>query len=101
MKDCNLVSVLVLMVGKVLYEAVEEMIGVSHGGQQDQRWYGTLVDTSEDGEQVDSTGHDKAMGVVKAQDFRETFAEQDIRTIVLMGKPVGNRSVGVPEHVGC
>jgi hypothetical protein len=50
---------------------------------------------------VDSTGHGKAMGVEKVQDFREMFAEQDIRTIVLMGKPVGNRSVGVPEHVGC
>jgi hypothetical protein len=102
-KDCSLglVSVLVLTVGEVLYEAAEEAIGVSHGGQQDRRWNETLDDTSGDGARENSTGHDKAMGVVKAQDFRETFAEQDIRTIVQKGKPVGNRSDGGPEHVGC
>jgi hypothetical protein len=100
MKDCNLVSVLVLTVGGVLYEVAEEAIGVSHGGRRDPRWYERLADTSEDGAWKDSRGHDKATDVVKAQDFREMDAEQDIRTIVPKWEPVGNRSEDVPEHVG-
>jgi hypothetical protein len=85
------------MVGGVLCEVVEEVIGVSHDGRRDPRWYEKLDDTSEDDAREGSKSHGTVMNVVKAQDFR---AQQDIQTIVPKWGLVGNRLEGVPEHVG-
>jgi len=88
------------MFGGVLYEVVEEAIGVSHDGRRDPRWYEILDYTSEDDVREDSSGHDRETSLLKAQNFHATIAEQqDIRTVVPKCGRVGNRLENVAEHV--
>jgi len=84
------------MIGEVLYEVVEVVIGVSHDGRRDPNWNGRPGYTSEDDVFECSMGHGKETSLLIAehQDKRAKFP--------IFGWVVGGRLEGGGErHVDC
>jgi hypothetical protein len=83
------------MIGGVLCEVAEVVIGVSHDGRQDPKWNGRPGYTSEDDvfECLRSHGRETSLLIAERQDKQTMFP--------ILGR-VGHRlEGGVERHVGC
>jgi hypothetical protein len=83
------------MIGGVLYEVAEAVIGVSHDGRQDPNWNGRPGYTSEDDVFECLTSHGRETSLLIAE-------HQYKRTMFPIFGRVGSRLEGeLKRHVGC
>jgi hypothetical protein len=83
------------MIGEVLCEVAEVVIGVSHDGRQDPMWNGRLGYTSEDDvfEGLKSHGRETSLLIAEHQGKQAMFP--------ILGRAVNRLEGGVERHVGC
>jgi len=83
------------MIGEVLYEVAEAVIGVSHDGRRDPKWNGRPGYTSEDDvfECLTSHGRETSLLIAEHQDKRAMFP--------VFGRVGSRLEGGLKRHVAC